>query len=103
MSLSQKFRSAVVQTYIIARHPEAIALKKKGISYEHYRDLHKKWILDLDIKTVFDIGANKVQFAKLAREVFPQAKIYSFEPLPHCFTELRMYYPITQITFRLRI
>jgi len=89
MSISQKIRTAVVQGYIMARHPEAIKLKLKGISYEHYRDLKKQWILDFDIKTILDIGANEGQFARLAREVFPDAKIYSFEPLPDCFAELK--------------
>jgi FkbM family methyltransferase len=93
MSISQKIRRAVVQTYIMARHPEAIKLKRKGISYEHYCDLNKKWILDLGIKTILDIGANKGQFARLARAVFPDAKIYSFEPLPDCFAELKIALP----------
>jgi FkbM family methyltransferase len=89
MSISQKIRTAVVQGYIMARHPEAIRLKRKGISYEHYRDLKRRWILDLGIKTILDIGANKGQFALLARAVFPAAAIYSFEPLPDCFAELK--------------
>lgn len=93
MSISQKIRSAVVQGYIMARHPEAIKLKRKGISYEHYRDLKKQWILDFGIKTILDIGANNGQFARLAREVFPDAVIYSFEPLPDCFAELKTALP----------
>jgi FkbM family methyltransferase len=99
MSISQKIRTAVVQTYIMARHPEAIQLKRKGISYEHYRDLKKPWILDLNIKTILDIGANKGQFARLAREVFADAAIYSFEPLPDCFAELRAALPGDQNFF----
>ena len=91
--LSEKLRSAIAQGYVMARHPEAIALKRKGIKYEHYRDLNKQWILDLDIKTVVDIGANTGQFAKLARAVFPNAVIYSFEPLPDCFAQLRAALP----------
>lgn len=93
MSISQKVRWAVAQTYIMARHPEAIKLKRKGISYEHYRELKKPWLLNSGIKTILDIGANKGQFAKLAREVFPAAKIYSFEPLPDCFAELKKALP----------
>ena len=33
-------------------------------------------------RTVVDIGANKGQFALLARALFPDARILSFEPLP---------------------
>jgi FkbM family methyltransferase len=35
----------------------------------------------LDVRSVVDIGANRGQFALLARHVFPNAKIVSFEPL----------------------
>lgn len=34
------------------------------------------------IRTVVDIGANRGQFALVARHCFPQAKIFSFEPQP---------------------
>lgn len=33
-------------------------------------------------KTIVDIGANRGQFALMARHSFPEAKIISFEPLP---------------------
>jgi FkbM family methyltransferase len=33
------------------------------------------------LKTIVDIGANRGQFALVARRCFPEAKIYSFEPL----------------------
>ena len=36
----------------------------------------------LDCKTIVDIGANRGQFALMARHSFPGAKIISFEPLP---------------------
>ena len=32
-------------------------------------------------QTVVDVGANRGQFAAVARRLFPAAKIYSFEPL----------------------
>ena len=32
-------------------------------------------------RTVVDIGAHKGQFALLALEIFPSARVYSFEPL----------------------
>ena len=39
--------------------------------------------------TILDIGANEGQFASLMRELNPQAKIYSFEPLGPCFDKLQ--------------
>ncbi len=37
---------------------------------------------------ILDIGANAGQFAVIARELAPQAKIVSFEPLTECFEQL---------------
>ena len=41
-----------------------------------------------DIRTVLDIGANTGQSARYYRQVFPNALIYSFEPLPTAYGEL---------------
>lgn len=43
----------------------------------------------LSIHTIIDIGANEGQFAQKMLKWFPQATIYSFEPLPGPFNELR--------------
>jgi FkbM family methyltransferase len=40
------------------------------------------------LKSILDIGANTGQFAELAREIVPEARIYSFEPLAECHAEL---------------
>lgn len=84
-----KLKSSLVQTYLQLKYPEARRMKKKGIPFDHFRELNRSWLRTLGIKTVLDIGANKGQFAKLAREVFAEARIYSFEPLPDCFRELQ--------------
>lgn len=78
---------------VMARHPEAIGLKRRGIDYDHYRNLRRRWLLDADIRTIFDIGANTGQFARLANAVWPNAAIYSFEPLPECFESLKSALP----------
>ena len=46
---------------------------------------------EYDIRTVLDIGANIGQSARLYRQVFPNALIYSFEPLPVAFKILDAY------------
>lgn len=43
---------------------------------------HKSVLQNLDCRSVIDIGANRGQFALVARHYFPNAKIISFEPLP---------------------
>ncbi len=40
------------------------------------------------IRTVLDVGANIGQFAKQVRAVFPDARLYSFEPLPSAYAQL---------------
>jgi len=43
---------------------------------------HTPVLAELDCRTVVDIGANRGQFALVARQELPQARIISFEPLP---------------------
>ena len=42
---------------------------------------HLSMLSDLDCNHIIDIGANKGQFALVARKNFPKARIDSFEPL----------------------
>jgi FkbM family methyltransferase len=38
--------------------------------------------------SIFDVGANEGQFARFAREAFPQARLYCFEPTPQAHAKL---------------
>ena len=49
---------------------------------------HEELLNGLNAGTVVDVGANKGQFALLALALFPQAKIYAFEPLAGPFARL---------------
>lgn len=44
---------------------------------------------NLPIKTIIDVGANTGQFARIILNVFPEAYIYSFEPLLEPFKQLK--------------
>lgn len=44
---------------------------------------HEAVLRSIDCNTIIDIGANKGQFALAARKCFPEARIFSFEPLTH--------------------
>lgn len=46
------------------------------------------WLSDITINSILDIGANTGQFAVQIHRVFPEAIIYSFEPLRDCFGAL---------------
>ena len=42
------------------------------------------WLRSMGIRTVIDIGANEGQFARIALDLFPGAKLCCFEPLADC-------------------
>ena len=85
----QKISAPIYRGLVMMRHPEAIKLRRKGIDYDHFRAYSKPWLRALEIRTVLDVGANTGQFARLMHEVLPDARIYSFEPLPECYEVLR--------------
>jgi FkbM family methyltransferase len=53
-----------------------------GIDHEHV-------LRGVDCRTVVDIGANRGQFALVARQCQPQARVISFEPLPAAAAKFR--------------
>jgi FkbM family methyltransferase len=53
--------------------------------FEPKKEDRFKWIRNLDIKTVIDVGANTGQFATEIHAILPEAAIYSFEPLRECY------------------
>ena len=55
---------------------------------EKQLDMWHPFVGHRDIRTVIDIGANTGQFAAMVHRLCPNAKIYSFEPVPNCFPEL---------------
>ena len=50
---------------------------------------HARVLSGLDCRTVVDIGANRGQFALVARQYHPQARVISFEPLPAAAAKFR--------------
>lgn len=44
---------------------------------------------NIPFRTIIDVGANRGQFAKRVLDIFPEAKIFSFEPLPKQFGRLK--------------
>ena len=49
---------------------------------------NNKWLMNYDIKTVLDVGANVGKFAVHFAEIFPEATIHSFEPIQSVFSQL---------------
>lgn len=75
-------------TYLIER-PVLFRVFKSGGIISTFRHLDQKWFYDLGINTVIDIGANTGQFAITMTYLLPEVMIYSFEPIPECFQELK--------------
>ena len=63
-------------------------LSSKGINIARYKLYDKKWLHNLEISTVIDIGANIGEFTSIFNELFPSSVIYAFEPIPECFSKL---------------
>ena len=82
----QAARLEYLAAYI--ENPRLHLLRRRGVGLETYRKLTHPWLQGFGFRTVLDIGANTGQFALSARFAFPQARLYSFEPLPDCFAKL---------------
>jgi FkbM family methyltransferase len=63
--------------------------RKINIDIKRIRPENNTWLIQRNIKTILDIGANTGQFAKRFNQIIPQAKIYSFEPIKRCYAELQ--------------
>jgi FkbM family methyltransferase len=58
-------------------------------TWEQKQDaMWQPFLTHYDIRTVIDVGANTGQFARLIHRICPAAKVFSFEPLPDCQSEL---------------
>ena len=73
------------------RHLVKMALARAGIDIRRLEENPAHNLLGLrrlGVRTILDIGANEGQFAREALKRFPQARVYSFEPLPSAFAQL---------------
>lgn len=61
--------------YGLAGYQSSLARHQKLIKMEGIKDA----------KIIFDVGANVGFFSKLCRDIFPNSKIFSFEPIPKIF------------------
>ena len=72
-------------------NPLRKTLHRIGLDIHRYHPSPNRleWLKNLDIQTVFDIGANIGQFAQEIRSILPNTHIYSFEPIRDCFVALK--------------
>lgn len=66
-------------------------LKGNVLSFASYEILSNFKKEVNDVETIIDLGANNGQFLKVANHFFPEAFIYSFEPIPKLFQRLNKF------------
>lgn len=54
---------------------------------QQFHDAHK-WLGGYGFKTIIDVGGNVGQFGKKIRTYYPEAQLYSFEPIPFVYDVL---------------
>ena len=68
----------VIKFFLLLRHSSFRQGLRHGVGAAIE---HGPMLADLHLRTIIDVGANKGQFSLLVRSLFPEAKIYAFEPL----------------------
>ena len=85
-SFIQSFLRLVgIQLYRLPTQKELETEKELIAEAERRKTL---WLRSIGVKTILDIGANTGQFASSIHQIFPDATIYSFEPLQDCYEQL---------------
>jgi len=86
----------------ILENPKILIGKSKGLYTDHIScSLTAKDLVDKPFKTIIDIGANKGIFIDVSNWLFPEAKIYAFEPLPEMFEKIKNKKNVTAFNFGL--
>lgn len=87
--LRRKVGRAIDVSPQLLRNPSHIRAALGGVHVGVLEVLDKPWLREVGFSTVIDVGANIGQFAQAAHHVFPDARIYAFEPLPDCLETMR--------------
>ena len=67
----------------------AIKAKANGIYLNAYKVILKIKNLGIEPKTFIDVGANRGMITKAVHYIFPDCRIYSYEPILSCYHELK--------------
>jgi FkbM family methyltransferase len=88
LKLSGQAHMAIRQISFTAKDISALGSFQSSI-VDFYSDIAAANILGKDNPVILDVGANVGQFCNAAKLFFPEATIYSFEPDPSVFEQLR--------------
>jgi len=85
-----KYKNFLNKLRLVLEQPGLIWAKLHGIPpVYYYHCLTAKELSKIEIKTLIDIGANIGNYSKTGKIVFPNAKIYAFEPIKECYDQIK--------------
>jgi len=74
----------------IFEEPKVLMARLKGLQSDHaICCLTARKLTNKPFQTIIDIGANKGIFIDVCKWLFPNAKIYAFEPLPEFYNKIK--------------
>ena len=85
-----RYRLAAIVRYHLARHGLLLLNTRSRLGLDYIRDI--EWLAQsrgYAVETFFDVGANVGETALAAFQIFPDVHVYSFEPHPSTFSNLR--------------
>lgn len=89
MGLPTRIASRLLGLARLLENPRLLKLRLHGGVLGTYYSLNQPWLTSLRIATVLDIGAHTGLFSITIHAVFPQARIYAFEPQQDCYEKLK--------------
>ncbi len=74
----------------IVEYPELVSSLMSGANRDFMKDLlYLKKVLGLSFRTIIDVGAAVGEYSYAALEVFPEASLFAFEPIPENMMQIR--------------
>lgn len=85
--IKEKLRNFIFFLIYLLCNPRLLLLPLRGIYLPVY--IQFEWLRKYDIQTIVDVGAYQGHISKSLNYLFPQAKIYAFEPIENNYKLLK--------------
>lgn len=87
---TMKYSTLIKQLFIVAKSRWVLQLVQgKLFSFASFEVVSNLKKMVPELTTIIDVGANSGQFTKVATHLYPQAQIYTFEPLPNLYPVIK--------------
>lgn len=87
--MKKKMLHRINQLCDVVNYPGLLSARMHGIYFGIYKMLYKTRRQGIGPGAIIDVGASTGMFSKTARYLWPDAKIYSFEPLAISYRKLQ--------------